>query len=123
MGGVSLVSQVPATQEGTAPVPLTRLDESQHEQLPLPLINSHCECKCGKAGCRIGMAEPPPAPTQDGEMMTSLDEIYNDLLGDDDLASICNVLFGDWESLSRLAHRLGAVQSKSADVIEEGMKE
>ena len=123
VGGVSLVSQVPATQQGTAPVPLTRLDESQHEQLPLTLINSHCECKCGKEGCRIGMAEPPPAPTKDGEMMTSLDEIYNDLLGTDDLASICNVLFGDWESLSRLAHRLGAVQSNSADVIEEGMKE
>jgi hypothetical protein len=124
--GVSLVNQ--ATQDGTAPIP-----ENQH--LQPQLIETHCECKCGKAGCRIsGNIDPTitsqplqlPHPQSKSDEMssssTSLDDIYSDLLGTDDLASICNVLFGDWESLSRLAHRLGGIQSTSADAIQD-MKE
>lgn len=126
--GVSLVYQ--ATQDGTAPIP-------ENEHLQRQLIETHCECKCGKAGCRIsGNIDPtitsqplqlPHPQSKIDEMSsssssTSLDDIYSDLLGTDELASICNVLFGDWESLSRLAHRLGGIQSTSADAIED-MKE
>jgi hypothetical protein len=119
------VSQIPlpATQEG-----VENLVGSQqllkNTSLPIPSTESHCECKCGRVGCISGPAYLlPKVDTKDANDEISMDSVFDELLGTDDLASVVQVLFGDWQSLSRLAHRLGAIQANPKSANADEMKE